>query len=116
MPDSLLFSLNSFLQYLKACLRLTIWFCLYLNMLKKFYFLLLLFPLLLTAQSKNDDDDYVNGNVLKYDDYVYKTNIKTVQFYESSWEYALPAIALNGSEQIQLSFDDLDSDQKQYSL
>lgn len=62
------------------------------------------------------EDDYVNDNVLKYDDYNYKPNIKTIQFYESSWEYAPPIISLDGSEQLQLSFDDLDGDQKQFSL
>lgn len=62
------------------------------------------------------EDDYVNDNVLKYDDYVYKPNIKTVQFHESSWDYAAPVVRLNSGEQVELSFDDLDSDQKQYSV
>jgi hypothetical protein len=75
-----------------------------------------LFPCLYSAQNNVIEEDYVNDNVLKYDDYVYKPNIKTVQFYESSWEYAVPVIALNGSEQLQLDFDDLDADQKQYSV
>ncbi len=62
------------------------------------------------------EEDYVNDNVLKYDDVVYKPNIKTVQAHESSWDYAAPIINLNSDEKIELSFDDLDSDQKRYSV
>ncbi len=80
------------------------------------YFLLLL-PVLVFSQSKSgDDEDYVNDNVLKYDDYNYKPNIKTVKLHESSWEYSAPIIDLNGGEQLELTFDDLDGDQKQYSM
>ena len=75
----------------------------------------ILAPLFCFSQ-KSTDEDYVNDNVLKYDDYNYKTNIKTVQCYEATWEYAAPIIDLNTTEQIKLSFDDLDSDKKQYSL
>ena len=71
---------------------------------------------LLPAQNAGKDDDYVNDQVLKYDDYTYKPNIKTIQFHEISWEYSPPIIALNGNEQLELSFDDLDGDQKQYTL
>jgi hypothetical protein len=62
------------------------------------------------------EDDYVNDNILKYDDYVYKSNIKTIQIHEASWDYAAPIINLNTSEQIELSFDDLDGDQKRYTV
>ncbi len=85
-------------------------------MLKK-YFLIFLTVISLQAFSQTaPEDDYVNDNVLKYDDYIYKANIKTVQIHESSWDYAAPIINLNSNEQIQLSFDDLDSDQKRYSV
>lgn len=81
------------------------------------YFLLaiLLAPFLSWSQAA-EEEDYVNDNVLRYDDYVYKPNIKTVQFFESSWEYAAPVIPLNSPQQIELDFDDLDGDQKRYSL
>ena len=85
-------------------------------MLKNFLALIFLLPFYYSSQTKTEEDDYVNDNVLRYDDYVYKPNIKTVQFHESTWEYAAPVINLAGSEQVELSFDDLDSDQKQYSL
>jgi hypothetical protein len=61
-------------------------------------------------------DDYVNDNVLKYDDYIYKPGIRTVQFHEKSWEYAAPIIAMGRGEQLSFSFDDLQAENKQYSI
>ncbi|WP_317898684.1 DUF5103 domain-containing protein [Aurantibacillus circumpalustris] len=62
------------------------------------------------------EEDYVNDRVLKYDDYVYKPNIKTVQFHEVSWEFTAPIIKLNSNEQLQLDFDDLNGDKKLYTM
>lgn len=79
----------------------------------------LLLPVLLlsfTLTAQEQEEDYVNDNVLRYDDYVYKSNIKTVQFHEVSWEYNAPIIKLNGTEQLELGFDDLDGDKKLYTL
>jgi hypothetical protein len=63
-----------------------------------------------------DEDDYVNDKVLKYDDYVYRQNIRTVQFHEKNWEIAAPVIDLHSNDQIELSFDDLDGDHRQFSF
>lgn len=79
-------------------------------------YIALLSPFISAGQAKQEEEDYVNDNLLRYDDYVYKPNIKTVQFHESSWEYAAPIINMGGGEQVELSFDDLDGDQKQYSI
>lgn len=68
------------------------------------------------SQNSDTEEDYVNDNVLKYDDVNYKPAIKTVQIHEATWEYSAPIINLNSNEQIELSFDDIDGDQKQYSL
>jgi hypothetical protein len=62
------------------------------------------------------DDDYVNDNALRYDDYAYKPTIKTAQLYGTQWEFSPALIEMNTGEQLQLSFDDLDGDQKQYSI
>lgn len=79
--------------------------------------ILLLFSILsLCLTFKAQDDDYVNDKVLKYDDYTYKPSIKTVQIYESNWEGSPAIINLNSTEQLYLEFDDLDGDQKQYSI
>lgn len=77
------------------------------------FFLLLASPFL---NSQSETEDYVNDNVLRYDDYIYKPSIATVQFHEGSWDYAPAIIPLGGAEQLELSFDDLDGDQKRYSL
>lgn len=62
------------------------------------------------------DDDYVNDKQLRYSDFVYTPNVRTVQFHETTWDYAPPILELGTNRQLELSFDDLDNDQKQYSL
>ena len=77
--------------------------------------LLLIFSFLFfLAQSQSED--YVNDNVLKYDDFIYKPNIRTVIFHQSGWDFSAPLIKLNSDDQLELSFDDTDGDQKQYSV
>jgi hypothetical protein len=80
------------------------------------YFLSLLLSSVLFTTVFAQTADYVNDNVLKYDDYIYKADIRTVQLYESSWEYAAPIIGLGRGEQLSFSFDDFNLDQKQYSM
>jgi len=79
-------------------------------------FIFLMYSISYFSQQKDQEDDYVNDNVLKYDDYTYKPNIKTVQFHQPSWEYSAPVIMLNSAEQLELRFDDLDGDKKLYTL
>lgn len=62
------------------------------------------------------EEDYVNDKQLRYGDYVYVPTIRTVQFHEISWEYAPPVLEFGSGKQLELSFDDLENDQKQYSL
>ncbi len=82
----------------------------------KFALFFLLTFLFSFSQKKEIEEDYVNDHVLKYDDYVYKTNIKTIQFHQTGWDYGAPLISLHSNEQLELSFDDMDGDQKQYSI
>ncbi len=67
-----------------------------------------------SAQSSKDED-YVTKN-LKYDNFTYKPNIRTVQFHKVGFEYLPPIIQLNGGQQLELNFDDLDGEHKQYSI
>lgn len=83
--------------------------------MRSLLFLAALLPAL-SSLSQQSDEDYVNDNVMKYDDYVYKPNIRTVQFHHSAVETAPAAIPLNGAERLELSFDDLEGDQKLYTL
>jgi len=80
------------------------------------YIFFLIHLLLSYGLLAQDHDDYVNEQRIRYEDYVYKSNIKTVLFHEVSWEFAPPVLSLHGNEKLLLSFDDLDGDQKQYTL
>jgi hypothetical protein len=68
------------------------------------------------GEAFSQTDEYVNDKQLRYEDYIYKPNIKTAQLYESTWEFSPPLIEFNSGQQLQLSFDDLDLNKKQYSL
>ena len=76
-----------------------------------FSILLLLVTFKIIAQ-----DDYVNDNQMRYEDWTYKSYIKTVQLHESSFDANPAILRLNGSEQLELSFDDLEADKKNYSI
>ncbi len=61
-------------------------------------------------------DDYVNDNQMRYEDWVYKTYIQTAQLHESSWDANPAILQFNSSQLLELSFDDLDADKKNYSI
>lgn len=52
---------------------------------------------------------------IRYEDFVYSKNIKTVQLRSSEFELSQPIINLNSEEKLKFSFDDLDADVKDYS-
>lgn len=67
------------------------------------------------AQDKNKaDEDFYAGGEMRYEDCVYKPNIKSVLLHELSWELSSPVIDFETGQQLQLSFDDLDGDNKNY--
>ena len=76
-----------------------------------FSFLLLLLTFSVIAQ-----DEYVNDNQLRYEDWTYKSYIKTVQLHESTFDANPAILRFNGTEQLELSFDDLEADKKTYSI
>jgi len=77
---------------------------------------LALFSFSLSAQDKKktEEEDYVSSNQIRYEDWVYKPNIKSVQLHEVSWELSPPLIDFETGQQLELSFDDLDGDNKNY--
>ena len=83
---------------------------------QKIYLFVSLCFLCFVLNSQNETEDYVNDNMLRYDDHVYKPTIKTVQLHGTEWEFSPALIEMNTGERLELSFDDLDGDQKQYSL
>ncbi len=60
-------------------------------------------------------DDYVKDNFIRYKDWIYRSNIRTVELRETSFELAAPLIELGSSQQLVLSFDDLDGGYENYS-
>ncbi len=65
-------------------------------------------------ENHTNDDDYFYENYLRYENYIYKENIKTILFHKQGWELTYPIINLNSEDKLKLSFDDLDGDIKDY--
>jgi hypothetical protein len=70
---------------------------------------------LLSTADDTTSDDYYGDNTLRYENYVYKPNIRTVQLYAESFVLSQPLLALGSEEKLLLEFDDLDADLKSYS-
>ena len=83
-----------------------------------FFFLLNSFSVFSQNDVKNlkadSTEEYVVTNQLRYEDWVYVPNIKSVLFYESSFVLSSPLIDMDGGQQVTLTFDDLDADSKTY--
>jgi hypothetical protein len=62
-----------------------------------------------------DTSEYYNANTLRYEDYVYKKNIRSVQLSSDPAILADAIIRLNSEDKLYLGFDDLDADFKSYS-
>ncbi len=78
-----------------------------------------LFPLCIILFSgihlfAQDDDDYVDEDYFRYEDRVYKENIKAVRFHIRGAEMSMPMVDLGGGAQLVLDFDDLEADGKSY--
>lgn len=61
-------------------------------------------------------DDYYNPNFLRYENYVYDANIKTVLLHPDGWELSSPVIKLNSTDKLKLSFDDFVTNVKSYKF
>lgn len=70
---------------------------------------------LLDSGNDTTTQDYYGSNTIRYEDYIYKKNIKTVLFHNESFELTQPILSLGAEEKFELSFDDLDADLKNYS-
>ncbi|MBL7936788.1 MAG: DUF5103 domain-containing protein [Bacteroidia bacterium] len=61
-------------------------------------------------------DDYANDNQMRYEDWTYVPYIQTVQLHESTFDANPPILQFNSGELLELSFDDLEADKKNYSI
>jgi hypothetical protein len=68
-----------------------------------------------STTADSPQDDYYSPGGIRYDDYVYKKNIKTVQLQDPNFELSQPLINLHSTETLQLSFDELGTDLQSYS-
>ncbi len=64
--------------------------------------------------AQSDPTQYYDNNFLRYEDFTYKKNIRTVQLQKEDWEFSAPVIKLGSAERLKLSFDDLNADTKNY--
>lgn len=68
------------------------------------------------AEADTTAEEYYGSNTIRYEDYIYRPEIKTVRFYDENFELSQPIINLLSQEKLKLSFDDLDADLKNYSF
>lgn len=57
---------------------------------------------------------HAQNEALRYEDYVYQTNIRSVKFTQKSLYLSQPVLLLDGNELLELEFDDMDADSKSY--
>ncbi|MBK5286578.1 MAG: DUF5103 domain-containing protein [Bacteroidia bacterium] len=62
-----------------------------------------------------DSADYYESQYLRYEDFIYHQNIKTVLLSHPDFELSSPIIRFNTEDKLLLTFDDLDGDVKDYS-
>lgn len=77
---------------------------------------LLLFLVVGTIYGQIKKDEYVNDNFLRFEDHIYKSNIRTVQLHESSFEMNQPMLDFYSDQTLKLSFDDMDGGNKTYQI
>ncbi|MBE0637182.1 MAG: DUF5103 domain-containing protein [Bacteroidales bacterium] len=58
--------------------------------------------------------DYFSDDYLRYEDFVYQPNIRSVLLYKMGFEMSSPIVALHSEEKLMLSFDDLSADYSKY--
>ena len=74
-------------------------------LMKKYILFLFLFNIFTQAFSQD----------IRYENYIYQRNIKTVIFHKLGSDFAYPIIELNSDSQIQLKFDDSDNEIKDFN-
>ena len=68
-----------------------------------------------TTDFQPPGDDYYQEDFMRYGDYSYANNIKSIMFNRKGWELSPAVIDLNSPDRLILQFDDLDADFKNYS-
>ncbi|NNK81215.1 MAG: DUF5103 domain-containing protein, partial [Flavobacteriales bacterium] len=71
-------------------------------------------PYSLLVDDEEDAIDYFDENAIRFEDYTYKDDIKSVQLHPLGDPLAYPIIALNPNQRLELHFDDMGNDLPQY--
>ena len=66
------------------------------------------------ANADTLNDDYYGDNSIRYEDYVYKKNIKSVELRDETFLLSRAILNLDSQEKLKLSFDDLNGGLKNY--
>lgn len=82
---------------------------------KSFLFLIPLFTCFCFTNALADSTDYYNPYTIRYENFVYRPNIKSVLLEGAGAALTDAAIELNSGQQLRLSFDELDAEIKDYS-
>jgi hypothetical protein len=83
------------------------------NTIHKCFFTALIVFANLSASAQ--DADYYSDNYRRYEDFVYEDHIKSVVLEQSGLKLSEPILQLGTDEQLILSFDDLQADNKYYA-
>jgi len=79
------------------------------------YVILSLFCILFYAAAAQENSDYYREGYLRYENYIYKDNIRTVILEQENLRLSDPVIDIGKDDRLIFSFDDLDGDYKNYS-
>ncbi len=67
-----------------------------------------------TLSYSQEEDDYYDSNHIRYDDYVYSENYKSIIFHKTGLKDSRPIIDLGSGGTLTLSFDDLNTNAETY--
>ena len=82
------------------------------TMIRKILLLLIILTSLNTfAQS---EEDYYDGDYIRYEDYIYSENFKSVKLYKTGFDLSAPFIDLGSNQTLTLKFDDLNAESNTY--
>lgn len=77
--------------------------------------IILYFVIFAISHSLCAQDDYFTINTLRYDNYIYKENIKTPLTYREGFELSYPFVELNNTDTITFTFDEVSDNIENYN-
>ncbi len=82
------------------------------TMIRKILLLLIIFTSLNTFSQS--EEDYYDGDYIRYEDYIYSENFKSVKLYKTGFDLSAPFIDLGSNQTLTLKFDDLNAESNTY--